>query len=190
MTIRVMLEDADNLLDYARIPIAFRVTTRYRLQPPESGAFGFVLVEEPVDPYVKDYDAIPGEGPMAWKSQWDLSHWAFLAAYDGQTRIGGAAVAWRTAGMCDLQGRDDVAALWDIRVHPDFRGMGVGSQLFDQSVVWSSARGCRTLRIETQNINMPACRFYVHQGCQLAAIDRFAYAPDLDEIQMIWYKAL
>jgi len=190
MTVRIAHETAESLPEYARIPIAFRVETVYRLQNSDNGSIGFLLVEAPVESYVKDYDAIPGEGPLHWRKQWDLSNWGFLAAYDADRRAGGAAVAWKTEGMRDLRGRDEIAALWDIRVHPDYRGSGIGSKLFSNAVEWAQARGCRALRIETQNINVPACRFYARQGCELGAIDRFAYAPELNEIQLTWYKML
>ena len=46
------------------------------------------------------------------------------------------------------------------------------------------------MKVETQNVNVPACRFYARQGCVLGAINRFAY-PDLpDEVQLLWYKTL
>jgi GNAT superfamily N-acetyltransferase len=55
---------------------------------------------------------------------------------------------------------------------------------------WARERGCRVMKIETQNINVPACRFYHHLGYRLRAIDRFAY-PDLpDEVQLVWFKEL
>lgn len=190
MTIRIVEESGDRLAEYAAIPIAFRVASRFRLQPADGGPIGFLLVEEPVEPYIKDYDTISGEGPLHWKTNWDLSNWGFLAAFNGKIRVGGAAIAWNTSGMCDLDGRDDLAALWDIRVHPDFRGCGVGSKLFESVMNWSLARGCRALQVETQNINVPACRFYAHQGCELGAINRFAYAPALDEVQLIWHRPL
>ncbi len=54
----------------------------------------------------------------------------------------------------------------------------------------SRSRGCHTLKVETQNINVPACRFYQRMGCTLGTVNRFAY-PDLpDEIQLIWFKNL
>jgi hypothetical protein len=49
-------------------------------------------------------------------------------------------------------------------------------------------RGCRLLKIETQNVNVPACYFYRRMGCTLASIDSLAY-PDLpDEVQLMWAK--
>ena len=46
------------------------------------------------------------------------------------------------------------------------------------------------LKIETQNTNVRACRFYERQGCQLRAIHRAAYPELPEEIQLLWYKDL
>jgi hypothetical protein len=50
--------------------------------------------------------------------------------------------------------------------------------------------GSRELKAETQNINVPACRFYARLGCTLRTIDRFAYANLPDEVQLLWSKDL
>ncbi len=89
-----------------------------------------------------------------------------------------------------LDGRSDLAVLWDIRVHPEARSSGTGSLLFQAVEAWARDRRCRTLKIETQNTNVPACRFYRRMGCTLGAIDRFAYADLPDEVQLIWFKEL
>jgi hypothetical protein len=57
-----------------------------------------------------------------------------------------------------LNGRNDLAVLWDVRVHPEYRGRGVGHRLFTAAAEWARTRDCRVLKIETQNINAPACR--------------------------------
>jgi hypothetical protein len=55
---------------------------------------------------------------------------------------------------------------------------------------WARSRGCVELKVETQNINVPACLFYAGQGCQLRTVNRGAY-PDLPhEIQLLWHKDL
>ena len=42
--------------------------------------------------------------------------------------------------------------------------------------------------VETQNVNVRACRFYARQGFALGAVNRDAY-PDLpDEVLLLWYK--
>jgi hypothetical protein len=46
------------------------------------------------------------------------------------------------------------------------------------------------LKIETQNVNAAACRFYRKMGCTLGAIDRFAYDELPGEVQLLWQKEL
>ena len=70
------------------------------------------------------------------------------------------------------------------------RGRGVGARLFAAAEAWAMARGVRTLKVETQNVNVGACRFYARQGCTLGEINRFAYPQLPDEVQLIWRKAL
>jgi GNAT superfamily N-acetyltransferase len=97
------------------------------------------------------------------------------------------------AGMTIPFEREDVAALWDIRVHPDERRRGIGSKLFEYAADWARRKGCRQLKIETQSVNVPACRFYAKQGCQLGAIHRYGYAgcPDVaHEVMLLWYLEL
>lgn len=104
--------------------------------------------------------------------------------------MGGAVVAYNTAGVSMLDGRSDLAVLWDIRVRPEARSSGTGSLLFRAVEAWARDRGCRTLKVETQNTNVPACRFYRRMGCALGAFDRFAYADLPDEVQLMWIKEL
>jgi GNAT superfamily N-acetyltransferase len=190
MATEILEKSAAVLPQYARVPIAFRVKSHFRIEALQSGLGGLLLIEESVTPYIKDYDAIAGEGPLHWPGRWDLSNWSFLCACHGTQVIGGAAVAWKTTGLNDLEGRDDVAVLWDLRVHPDHRGYGVGHRLFTDAAAWARARQCRRLKVETQNINVPACRFYARQGCELGAINRYAYDEAMDEIQLIWFRPL
>jgi len=46
------------------------------------------------------------------------------------------------------------------------------------------------LKVETQNINVPACRFYEKQGCHLSSINRNAYKAFPEEVELIWSLAL
>ena len=113
-----------------------------------------------------------------------------LSAFDGPSRVGGAVVAWRTPGADMLEGRDDLAVLWDIRVHPEYRGRGIGARLFRRAAGWARDQGCVVLKIETQNINVPACRFYASQGCELRAVHLNAYPELPHEVQLLWYLDL
>ena len=89
-----------------------------------------------------------------------------------------------------LDERDDLACLWDLRVADEYRGKGVGQRLFARALDWARERNCAVFKVETQNINVPACRFYTRQGCELGAINRFAYPESMNETQLIWYRKI
>lgn len=192
MRIEVSEQPITALAEYARIPIAFEVNRVLDVAVQGSGRAGFVLSDRRIDtaPYMKDYDAIKGEGPVQWARRFDVSNWGLFAARMEGRLVGGAAVAYDTIGLNMLEGRTDLAVLWDIRVAPAVRGQGVGSALFRAAEAWATARGCLRLKVETQNINVPACWFYARQGCVLEAIHAGAYPECPGEIQLLWYKDL
>lgn len=184
------------LYEYASIPIAFEVRSVLQVEEMDNGLGGLRLVEQPVTPpYIKDYDALEDGPPTTWPRQFDLRNWGFLLARDetGGPPVGGAAIAWNTNGVNMLEGRSDLAVLWDLRVRPERRGQGIGARLLSGAADWARRRGCTQLKIETQNVNVPACRFYARQGCELGVIHRQAYAhqPHLaHETMLIWYLRL
>ena len=89
-----------------------------------------------------------------------------------------------------LEARTDLAVLWDIRVRSEYRRLGIGSQLFDRCAEWVKRKGCSRLKIETQDINVPACRFYASKGCELRGIHHGMYSEHPDEVQFLWYLDL
>jgi GNAT superfamily N-acetyltransferase len=189
--VTVVEEPIGRLAEHAAVSIAFVVERVLALSRPDSGLGGLVLTEAGVEtPWVKDYDAEEGEGPTRWPGRFDTSNWGLLAAYDGADRVGGAVVAFRSPDVHLLDGRDDLAALWDLRVRPESRGAGVGAALFAAAEGWVRARGGAALKVETQNVNVRACRFYARMGCALVAIDERAYADHPDEARLIWLKEL
>ena len=101
------------------------------------------------DPYVKDYDAL--EAPAGWQRRFDVSRWAFFSALADGQRIGSAIVAWKTPGLEMLEGRSDLAVLWDVRVVPSKRRQGIGAALFETAAA--------------------ACRFYMRQGVKRTECD-------------------
>ena len=185
---------ADDLPRYAEVSITFRVESIFGVEVVDGGLGGFRLVEEVVEPYTKDYDAL-GHGwrPMRWLERFDVSNWAFFLALDDERPVGGATVAYDTPGVDLLGGRTDLAVLWDLRVAPERRGQGIGTRLFGHAAEWARERGCKQLKIETQNVNVRACRFYARQGCVLGSIDRYGYAgcPEVaHEAMLLWYLDL
>ncbi|MDX1933179.1 MAG: GNAT family N-acetyltransferase [Capsulimonadales bacterium] len=176
---------------YGTVPIAFAVTARFVPSRIDGGLGGLRLTEASVEPpYVKDYDAMPGEGPHAWASHFDLSGWTLFLALCETGPVGGAALAENKVGLELLSPRPDAALLYDLRVHPRHRGQGIGRRLFSAAEARARERGFRWLEVETQNTNVPACRFYVAMGCVLRMIREDAYPDVPDEAQMLWGKRL
>jgi GNAT superfamily N-acetyltransferase len=175
------------------VPISFRVESVLAVKQVKDGLGGLLLTEERVkQPYVKDYDSCEGEGAARWGQRFDISHWGFFLAFDGTDSVGAATVAFRSPGVSMLDGRTDLAVLWDLRVHPDRRRDGVGGRLLERVVGWARQHNCKQLQIETQNNNVPACRFYASHGCHLGAIVRYAYQePQVaHEAMLLWYLDL
>ena len=179
------------LAEYARIPIGFTVDRVLDVTAPANAQGGFMTAERRLEtPYQKDYDAMDGEGPLHWARRFDLSRWALFTARVGDRRVGGATVAFDTADLTMFEGRRDLTVLWDIRVTPDVRGRGIGSALFERVEAWALMKGCRQLKVETQNTHVGACRFYQRRGCELRVVNRGAYAALPEEVQLLWYKDL
>ena len=189
MPIEIVETTAEQLAQYEMVPITFEVTSRYDVIRRNFGD-EFLLVEQAVQPYRKDYDAHENERPTSWPAQFDLANWGFLAARDGKLIFGVAAIAFPTPAPGMVECRDDVASLWDIRVHPAHRGVGIGTRLFDAAANWARGKGYALLKIETQDTNVPACRFYARQGCVLKEVNFDTYPAQKDEAQLIWYLDL
>ncbi|HEX7542124.1 MAG TPA: GNAT family N-acetyltransferase [Anaerolineales bacterium] len=191
MPVQIIEVGPERLADYARVPIRFEVKSSLQVELVDGGLGGMLLHQVPVEkPYIKDYDSY-GETPTDWPERFDVTNWGFFLAMDGERPVGAAAVAFDTTGVIMLEARRDLAVLWDLRSHPAYRG--VGSALFRYAAEWSRKRGCRQMKIETQNVNVPACRFYQRMSCQLGEIRRFGYAaiPAVaHEVMLNWYYNL
>jgi GNAT superfamily N-acetyltransferase len=172
------------------IPIAFEADSILELCPSESQPAGWVITERKIPPYTKDYDAISDNHPLDWQQQFDLTNWGLLYAFHHDERIGAALIAFRTSGVDMLEGNADLAVLWDIRVAKAWRGKRIGTALFNAVKAWALARKCRELKIETQNNNARAVRFYLRQGCRLKTVNRGAYSNFPEELQLLFYLNL
>jgi GNAT superfamily N-acetyltransferase len=189
MELEVRQESSGVLGVYGGISASFEVADVFDVAAKADGRF-VLTKQRAARPYVKDYDAADGEGPITWQDRFDLSNWAFFSAFRASERVGAAAVARRTPGMEQLEGRADLAVLWDLRVDPPYRRRGVGAALFAAAEAWARAAGCAALKIETQNVNVAACLFYARTGCILRAAHPGVYPDFPDEVQLLWYKDL
>lgn len=178
----------DDLEGYARIPISFLVE-RVLEPDPARGPMAFRAAPVPT-PWWKDYDREQGHHPTDWCRRFDTRTWTLLSAWLGRRRVGGLILVHGRPEIDMLEGREDLALIWDLRVHPDERGTGIGTRLMEEAERVAQARGCTRLKVETQNINVGACRLYEACGFRIAEVDPRAY-PDLPgEVRLLLYKRL
>ena len=175
-----------DLRDYAAVPGAFETRVVFDVVPE---AEDYALVERALAaPLRKDYDAI--ESPLKWPQLFDVSKWIMVSAFAAGRRVGGAIGAIDTPGVDMLEARRDLVVLWDLRVAPEARNGGVGAALFEAVEQWGRSRACTELKVETQNVNVHACRLYRGQGCSLARASAGAYPDFPGEIQLVWRKRI
>ncbi|MDA3838145.1 MAG: GNAT family N-acetyltransferase [Candidatus Delongbacteria bacterium] len=173
------------LKEYHKVPIQFSSDIIYSEELFVGKSENINLIESHVPPFTKDYDEY--ESPFKWVEKWDISNWCIFKAEINNQYVAGAVIAFNTNGVNMLEGRDDIAVLWDIRVSPDHRGQGIGEELFKEAVKFAKEKKCEFLKIETQNINVNACKFYKKIGCYLGKYSIHEYKDLSDEIMMMWY---
>ena len=187
MIVDIREAGAGEIAEYARVSIAFEVHDVFDCVADGTAPAGVALsVRHLESSYIKDYDAFAADHPTQWPTRFAGKHWALLLAYADGALGGGAAVVLDPIGT----EQSEHAILWDIRVSPHVRRAGVGTALFRRAEQWASQHGRRGLEVETQSINVPACRFYERHGCFLRAANRDAYPEFPDEVQLIWRKTL
>ena len=191
MILTIVEEPPTRLAEYTQVSIGFTVAERFDDQALAALRHHACVPAIPVSPpYWKDYDSYPGGHPCEWPRQFDLSRWNILAAYDRSRRVGGAVIISDDPQIDSLRDCPACALLWDVRVAPDARRQGVGSALLEAAERRAREHGTRSLRVETQDVNVSACRFYHAHGFRLEQAIPGAYAELPDEVQLLWRKPL
>ena len=191
MNLTIVEEPSSRLAEYAQLSIGFSVVEIFdeaALAALRDGASAHAVALS--TPCWKDYDSYSGGHPSEWPQRFDLSRWSILAAFDGARRVGGAIVIVDDPQIDLLRDCPSCALAWDLRVAPDARRLGVGSALLDAVERRAMERGARSLRVETQDINVPACRLYHRHGFRLERITPGAYPELPNEVQLLWRKPL
>lgn len=177
--------------EYDRIPMLVHIKSILKVKKIENGLGGIFLKETPVNEYLKNLGVY--EEATKYTKEFDITNWTFFMAFYDELPIGAGTVVSRTKNVNMLDGRDDMSVLWDIRVDDRYKRQGVGTKLFTMAVKWSKANGFKQMKIECQNNNVQACKFYHKQGAVLGKIDEYAYYNDInieDGVQLIWYLDL
>ncbi len=184
-SLEVVEEGLEHLAAYGEIPIAFEVTCR--LDTAILRHEGEIVVRPVLPTWVKNYDACEEDIPIELASRFDSTHWRILAVYQDGQRVGGVLMAWDAADFDMLEVRKDLAVIADIRVAPDAQGKGIGRLLIQTARNWSRSRGCTQLLVETQDVNVPACRFYKSVGFTPRYVIDKGYGPAWDEAKIVWH---
>lgn len=179
-----------DLSEYAKVSSQFESNSILEIQLVDNGLGGIQMTEKQVEHFTYHYDSY--ERPTVYPEEFDMTNWGIFLAKIDQVPVGGVIIAYNTPGVNMLEGKTDLAVLWDLRVSPDHRGEGIGKALFEKTVEWSRERKCKRLKVETQNINIRACRFYESQGCKLGQINLYAYDDEelQNQVMLIWYLDL
>ena len=163
-----------NQADLNRCDNAFTVAAELHLTATD-GRIGYTV--EPVTPYVKRYEPEVYD-VQAYSGKPDRAAW--LAYVDDQ--IAGQLLVHENWNR--------FALIWDIAVDPPFRRRGDCRRLIAAGVAWARARGLPNIMLETQHINVPACRLYERCGFVLGGFDACLYRgvmPGTREIALFWY---
>jgi len=145
----------------------------------EDGVVRYQIV--PVPPYRKRYSRDAQDDLSVHLKAPDKA--VFLAYLDGSV-----------AGRVLLsEGWNRSAWIEDLAVDVRCRRAGVGRALMDRAVAWAIERGRSGIRLETQNNNVPACKFYEAYRFHLGGFDRDLYRgldEETTEIALFWYLPL
>jgi ribosomal protein S18 acetylase RimI-like enzyme len=135
--------------DIAGIDTSFTSDRIYRV---ERDGLGFRLQEEPVSPPIeKAYPIMLGARTSVFVAE-DAGEIVGLAE--------GELLSWH--------GRAEIA---NIYVSSPYRARGIGRSLVETLNSWARSQGAQCLWVGTQNVNVPAVRFYERLGFRLCGLD-------------------
>ena len=141
---------------------SFFTDTVYRVA--QDGLSFRLLEENATPPLQKQYPFDPSDPE-------ERANWGHAVVAEAEGRLVGFAaaqyIAWNRR-----------AVIWHLYVAPDSRGRGIGTGLLDSVDDFARDLGARCLWLETQNVNVPAVRFYLRSGFMLCGLDTSLYNPD------------
>ena len=174
MEIIIRQMDEQTLSDVDRCDSTFKTDSRLMVSA-ENGRISYTVV--PMTPREKSY---PPETKDYRGYLTDPNKVIFFAYADGELAGQIRMLKWWNAYAC----------VDDLAVEPRFRKLGIGRALIMCGVEWAQKKGFFGVMLETQDINVSACRLYQRCGFELGGFDRNVYKalnPSTDELALYWY---
>ena len=177
MTINIQEIDESNALLLNSFENRFTVHSRLVLSALD-GVISYTIEE--ITPFVKQYPQEECESRAYISSPGRAVFFAFVDGQPaGQVRLH---THWNRLGYIE-----------DIAVDEAYRRRGAGQTLLQRAVEWARDRQLPGLMLETQDVNVDACRLYERCGFILSGFDRRLYMgfPDVSgETALFWYYPL
>jgi GNAT superfamily N-acetyltransferase len=166
--------DKNNIRDANHCDGEFTVDSKLVVQV-QNGSIGYSVVR--VEPYQKQYI-------------YEESDYSDYIANPDQTVYFAYAEGHLAGQLVLTKHWNAYAWINDFVVDSEFRRHGVGRALMQQAVDWAKASRFPGIMLETQDVNVPACRFYEKFGLTLRGFDTYLYKglnSNTDEIALYWY---
>ena len=79
---------------------------------------------------------------------------------------------------------------YNITVKKEARKRNIGTSLINQAQTWATDLNLKGFMLETQDINLGACKFYIKNRFTLGSVDIMLYNnfENRDEKALFWYK--
>jgi ribosomal protein S18 acetylase RimI-like enzyme len=174
-TLDIVEISADNIGDVNKTDTTHEINSKI-VPFIENGNFSYII-EEIDPPYHKTYE----EDNIDYTEYIDNpDKIVFLAYADGVP-----------AGQIVLRRNwNHFAYIEDIRVSSEFRGRGTGVALLKKAEEWAKKGEMPGIMLETQDVNVPACRLYEKFGFIIGGVDKKLYGGTkyAHETALFWYK--
>lgn len=80
----------------------------------------------------------------------------------------------------------DEGHITNVAVHPEFRGMGIGSLLVEKLVEISKDRGITSMTLEVRRSNLIAQELYIKHGFKAGGFRKAYYADNNEDAVIMW----